>query len=642
MKNKFCLLLFALLFSAQVFSQSYDWIRGVVGPGTTTLTSAVLDSKKNAYYCGTFTVSAKFGHWISYGNAINAYSSDIDASNMYLLKYDSLGAFQWARKIGNKYGSGYGVTIDEDDNLYVAGTASWCCIGNTDTVRFDAVSYKLKTKKNAGILAKYDSNGNYIWSVLMNGNSSLSLHDVKADKQGSVYVAGVYVDTLIFQSDTIIASSPNNTIALLIKYDVNGNRQYIKQIPSATQIEKLAIDNAGNVYCYGNYIQENLDLGGGHIFNASGPNTNIFLAKYDPSGNITWGFAAVDEIGVINNRPGGGLALDEANNCYITGSFTGPNVEIGDSVFTSTAGTSDVFLARINADGTFGWAAHPGSSGANQTEFGTAVHVNSSGHVFLAALVKDTAYFENYMIPYDPFRRGNGVLAKYDSLGNFMWLKTYGNVYPNGAARGIMGWDNKVIIAGYMNTDEGDIMFDANYFCATSDKDYLDGFTALVNDCNATLSQAGGTLSATAGSSYKWFLNGAEISGATQQNYTPVVNGRYKAEVTFPGGCKCNTATKTFTLSGTTNISNALNVAVSVFPNPCADELHLSIFSNASSQSLKIRIYNYAGGLIQEQSLTDTGNDLQYVMDVKGMTPGLYLLEISDSGKKLTQKFVKQ
>jgi hypothetical protein len=30
------------------------------------------------------------------------------------------------------------------------------------------------------------------------------------------------------------------------------------------------------------------------------------------------------------------------------------------------------------------------------------------------------------------------------------------------------------------------------------------------------------------------------------------------------------------------------------------------------------------------------------MMDVKAMAPGLYLLEISDSGTKLTQKFVKQ
>jgi hypothetical protein len=205
-----------------------------------------------------------------------------------------------------------------------------------------------------------------------------------------------------------------------------------------------------------------------------------------------------------------------------------------------------------------------------------------------------------------------------------------------------MGWDNKVIIAGYMDTDQGDIRFDANYFCATSDKESLDGFTALVKDCNAILSQTGGTLSATAGSSYKWFLNGAEISGAVQQNYTPVVNGRYKAEVIFADGCKCNTATKAFTLSAATNISNALSVAVNVFPNPCTDELHLNIFGNASSQSLKIRIFNYAGGLIQEQILTDAGKDTQYMMDVKAMAPGLYLLEISDSGNKLTQKFVKQ
>src|SRR5437588_650718 len=77
----------------------------------------------------------------------------------------------------------------------------------------------------------------------------------------------------------------------------------------------VAIDVKGNIYAAGSFYGK-ANFGGKELLSQA---RDMYLVKYDPKGNLLW-----------SQRGGGGsddfanaLAVDNAGNAYVTGSFTG-------------------------------------------------------------------------------------------------------------------------------------------------------------------------------------------------------------------------------------------------------------------------------------------------------------------------------
>jgi len=80
-----------------------------------------VDSSDNIYVTG----------WTQGGLDGNTNSGDYD---MFLVKYNSSGTKQWTQQLGtSSYDSGYGVTVDSSDNVYVTGGTSGGLDGNTNS-----------------------------------------------------------------------------------------------------------------------------------------------------------------------------------------------------------------------------------------------------------------------------------------------------------------------------------------------------------------------------------------------------------------------------------------------------------------------------------------------------------------------------
>jgi hypothetical protein len=66
-------------------------------------------------------------------------------------------------------------------------------------------------------------------------------------------------------------------------------------------------------------------------------------------------------IGGTASDIGQSVAVDSSGNVYITGSFRGTNVDFdpgtdaGDEDFHTSKGAEDIFLTKINADGSYGF-----------------------------------------------------------------------------------------------------------------------------------------------------------------------------------------------------------------------------------------------------------------------------------------------
>lgn len=84
--------------------------------------------------------------------------------------------------------------------------------------------------------------------------------------------------------------------------------------------------------------------------------------------------------------------------------------------------------------------------------------------------------------------------------------------------------------------------------------------------------------------------------------------------------------------------SNALVHDISVFPNPVAKELTVSLVNANLSGDTKIALYNVKGQKVLE---VNSKNNTNPTLSLSGVQRGVYVLKISDETKVITKKIVK-
>jgi hypothetical protein len=145
--------------------------------------------------------------------------------DVFLSKFDSSGAFVWARTWGGTYTDyGYGVAADGDGNVYVTGSFQ-------RTVDFDPDPAASDTYSSNGYfdcyLSKFDSSGTYLRVRIWGGKGHSCSLGVAVGRSGNAYVTGDLVGTSVdFNPDPIavdLHSSIGKSDAFLVKFLPDGN-----------------------------------------------------------------------------------------------------------------------------------------------------------------------------------------------------------------------------------------------------------------------------------------------------------------------------------------------------------------------------------------------------------------------------------
>ena len=239
----------------------------------------------------------------------------------------------WITQAGGiDYDGGSAIAIDDAGNSYVTGIFR-------DTATFG--SYSLTSSGRGDIfVAKMDDSGNWLW-VAQAGGTDLDFGiAIVIDSSGNSYVTGVFEGTATFGSCSIIS---NGDLDIFVaKMDESGNWQWAIQA-GATQHDygrAIAIDDAGNSYVTG-YFDDTAAFGS-YSLTSSG-DADIFVAKIDTLGNWQWAIQA----GGSEWDYGYAIKIDDARNCYVTGSFRS-TATFGSYSLTSSGGF-DIFVAKLNS-----------------------------------------------------------------------------------------------------------------------------------------------------------------------------------------------------------------------------------------------------------------------------------------------------
>ncbi len=417
------LLLLALLLAGvlTVQAQNLNWAATFGGASYAAGKGIATDPSGNVYSTGYFYGSSDFDPSLG---TVNFTAAPAFGCDLYISKLNANATLGWAKQIGsdgNDYGSAIVVNQTTGD-VYVTG---WFH-GPTD---FDpgVDSFIVNAPAaDALFVLKLDAAGYFVWVRTLEGSSSYGMA-MALDASGNVIIGGNFDGTVDFDPGTGVANATAaaNLDAFVLQLDANGNHLLNLQFGGTgfDEILALGVDGSGNIYVTGGFDGTiDIDPGTGTT-NYTADGSDIFVSKFNSSGNLVWGA----QMGGPGNEFGKAIGVDGTGNVYVTGKFTGTvdfDPGSGGTSYTA-AGFSDAFLTRLDVNGNLIWATKVGGPGLDE---GTALTIDALGGIVWTGGFQDTVDFEigggvtnlNNELGTDIF------VAKYNPNLSFGWAKNMG------------------------------------------------------------------------------------------------------------------------------------------------------------------------------------------------------------------------
>lgn len=263
---------------------------------------------------------------------------------------------------------------------------------------------------------------NWIWaknSVAAGTPSHDEGRGIAIDADGNVYISGFFQSTTIsFGSFTFTKSGGADIF--LVKYDASGNIIWAKSFGGSNTdyATDLALDTLGNVFMTGNFNSPTIIFDSETLSN-SGSGDDVFLAKINPSGNVLW---AKSSVGSSGSCKGNSVETDKNGNAYITGYFYSSSFSIGPFTLANTAtGCQDAFIAKFDANGNVIWAKNPVGTGCDE---GKSITTDNFGNIYVTGYGNSPSLtFDSVILTNNNPGSDNVFFAKYDSDGNIIWVR---------------------------------------------------------------------------------------------------------------------------------------------------------------------------------------------------------------------------
>jgi hypothetical protein len=405
-----------------------------------------VDDDGNIYVAGFFEGTATF-QGVSVATAGNR--------DGFLLKYDPNGSLLWLRRMG-------GTDLDEIRGIAVSGTDVYVVGVFNGTVNFNnPSSFGSNTLVSAGgsdiFLAKYTTNGAFLWARRAGGTSADAANAVATDGT-NVYLTGSFNGTANFNTPSAFGTNEvtavGGTDMFVAAYNSAGAVQWIRRGGSSGSDvgNGITIGTTG-VYVVGSFESTahfNIaGVAGATSLSSAGLN-DIFIARYTlTTGSIDW------------TRRAGGTGQDYGkaitnigDNVFITGQFTGtanfntPSASGSNEI--ESAGNFDGYMARFNANGDFAGARRFGGTDLDDANaicrIGTTIYV-AGFYQGTANFNQPSSFGTNELVSAGS---SDVFLARFTNMGAFQWASRGGGLAVD-IAFGVTALNTEVYVTGRFN-----------------------------------------------------------------------------------------------------------------------------------------------------------------------------------------------
>ncbi len=458
----------------------YDWTHtfGIAKP-----LSVTADKDNNIYllttalwYAPSIDFSEDFG-----GNDIKYIDTGISTGSTYVTKINADGTYGWTKQfiksVSMTFVTGSSIKTDSSGNIYIAGSFS-------GTVDFrDDFDLTADSKTAAGdsdiFVTRINANGTYGWTRQIGGASSAGqVYAIAIDSSNNIFITGYFSGTLVF--DTGFGSSADSKVSAgnsdifvtkIINDATTPSYGWTRRIGGAGWDNgySIAIDSGNNAYIAG-YFSETVDFrddfdatADSKTVPAGSGNMNCFVTKITGAGGYGW----TRQIGGAGSyiEAGRSIAVDSADNIYVTGNFTGSANFSADfpaaAADNKTSAWADVFVTKMTSAGVYGWT-HKLAGVNNSNEDGYCVAVDSMDNIYISGSI--ISFSSNINSNIFDFGADFGVadsktifgdkdifVTKITSAGTYGWTRHMGNTLSLTEVTTDDNFGNSVVVDGNDN-----------------------------------------------------------------------------------------------------------------------------------------------------------------------------------------------
>ncbi|MES2516212.1 MAG: T9SS type A sorting domain-containing protein [Bacteroidota bacterium] len=550
-------------------SGNFLWAKNMgIGPSGTDLTSISTDPAGNIYILGQ---SPGLPDLDPGPATYTTFYGTPAPNNIFIVKLDPAGNFVWGNFVNTLSASA--IKLDALGNIYVTGAFKFTKDFNPGPGVFNLTSGGGGSYPDVYVL-KLDNSGNFIWAKNFEGSNQNYSGDVAIDHLGNVYTTGFYAGTVDFDPGPSVFNLSGASV-VVCKLNVSGAFVWAKNITDGSNLSQgkcIEIDKSGNVYTSGRYYgSADFDPGPSTYTLQNIGQDDIFISKLDASGNFLW----AKVMGGGSNDFCYAMAVDAMKNVYTTGVFAGTadfDPGVGTATFSSLGG-EDIFISRLDSNGTFIWAKRIGNftgetafslnldhSNSLYTSgiFGSVIDFDPGPGIFNVTNVSAVTFFIHKMMQCEPPAApvdlnpgqnvcdGNAATLLVSNTGTVSWYATPVSTTVLGTGTSFSAPTSGVGTYTYYASSETCTVSatrTAVVFTVTSSS-----LPTLSVSASATSVCVGSgvVLSATGANTYTW-STGMMASGVT---VTPLINSTYTVTGTDVNNCY-NSQTVSITVDNT-------------------------------------------------------------------------------------------
>ena len=247
-----------------------EWATRIASSGNDGGNAITTDSNNNIYVTGYYGATATV--YNSNGTTATTLSHS-GSSDVFIVKYNSSGMYEWATRIASSgIDGGNVITTDSNDNIYVAGYyGATATIYNSNGTTPTTLSH---SSSSDVFIVKYNSSGMYGWTTRITASNNDYGRNITTDSKDNIYVTGSYAATAtIYNTNgttgTTLSNSGSND-AFIVKYTndnqytltstglTNSNNGLVKHIINDTDNQKIHIKDTTQNRTY--TIEDHLNL----------------------------------------------------------------------------------------------------------------------------------------------------------------------------------------------------------------------------------------------------------------------------------------------------------------------------------------------------------------------------------------------
>ena len=319
-----------------------------------------------------------------------------------------------------------GVVTDNNGNVYVTGEF----MHKIDLDPGPREEFRTTHGDRDIFLTKFDNQGALQWTRTWGSKSEEYGKPMAIDKDGFIYVTGIFTNTCNFDPGTgrISKTAAGGCDVFLCKYSPDGTLVWTFTFGGTDWDwgQDVATDSQGDVYITGNF-KGAPKFGGGQISEEriSYGLSDAYLSKITSDGKFLW----VRNWGSGNHENGRNVEVDSHDNIYVVGAISSPHVDCdpGAGVNTiSTNGGQDPYISKFDKNGKYLWTK---SWGGYSNDAAIDLALDQSDNLYITGFFQEDVDFNpgegvNKLVSNGSY---DAYLLKLNSNGGYLWAKSWGS-----------------------------------------------------------------------------------------------------------------------------------------------------------------------------------------------------------------------